>query len=307
MTWLYRWLSISPLFFPLYLVRFEVAGIPTTLLEVLIAVTALWWMVDRMRGFSLGRFLLMMKQQGLRNPLYPVGLFAVAATLSLLIVPDTIVDITGETLYAARSAQGIWKGWIVAPLIYFFMLWSTPKTFEFCRSNLMALTFSGVGLSFFALQQMISGDYMTLDGRASGLFESANYLALYLGPVLLGTVLFALEEWRENSRLQKLFFIVASLLMALAFWGTRSYAAFLAMGAGFLFYAFTHPGISSRRKGRACVLALFVSGIFLVSQMNTLKFQQFLDFGGRTSSSIRIEVYTIAGKLIQAHPILGVG
>ncbi|KKT75913.1 MAG: hypothetical protein UW70_C0026G0001, partial [Candidatus Peregrinibacteria bacterium GW2011_GWA2_44_7] len=165
MTWLYRWLSISPLFFPLYLVRFEVAGIPTTLLEVLIAVTALWWMVDRMRGFSLGRFLLMMKQQGLRNPLYPVGLFAVAATLSLLIVPDTIVDITGETLYAARSAQGIWKGWIVAPLIYFFMLWSTPKTFEFWRSNLMALTFSGVGLSFFALQQMISGDYMTLDGR----------------------------------------------------------------------------------------------------------------------------------------------
>ena len=43
------------------------------------------------------------------------------------------------------------------------------------------------------------------------------------------------------------------------------------------------------------------------SQADTEKFKQFFDFTNRSSSGVRVQIYTIAWDLIKQHPILGIG
>lgn len=304
---LYRqWLSWLPLFFPLYLVRWEVGGVPSTLLEGVMGVTALWGLFF-VRPRSAWVWFKREIHAWKTRPTVWVILFVVAATISMLRVPPTMLTVDGEMAMTARVAQGIWKGWIVMPAFYFFMLQAIPKPVLWWQRTWVALGLSGIVLSGLAVYQMITGDYLTTDGRASGPFESANYLALYLGPVLLGAVIHALEsltvrKWKSGTLCG-----LATLFMAVAFWGTQSYAAFIAFGAGLGVYALLHPRILSRHKlifiGVAGLVAI---GLFL-SQLNTEKFQEFLDFENRTSSSVRVEVYTIAITLIREHPIAGIG
>ena len=211
------------------------------------------------------------------------------------------LDINGDLVESARMAQGIWKGWMVMPLLYFFMIFVIEKEINWWSRVFMALAVSGLGLSFWAIFQMVTGDFSTWDGRASGPFESANYLSLYLAPILGMAFIQWSRQWRHFG------WGVVSLVLATGLWGTESYAAFIAVAAGVAFFILLNPHFTRRQK-----TAFFVSGAVTVSfliglQWNTPKFQQFLDFSNRTSSSVRVEVYTIARELIHRHPLLGIG
>jgi len=302
------WLSFLPLFFPLYLVRFEVGGVPTTLLEILVGLTALF----SLTFLRCGKIKIWVKDQlgiGWKNPLWFVCLFLIAATISVLIVPKETLDIDGNVVQTARVAQGIWKAWIFMPLVYFGMIYVIPRDKAWWTRTLQMLGFSGLILAFWALWQMITGHYVTMDGRASGPFVSANYLALYLGPIVFLGIILVIEHWRREKRISRLVFpqIIGLGLMLLALWGTQSYASFIALGAGLISYALGHPGISRNLKLKAGLLVIFFVMIFVGTQANTLKFKQFLNFEERTSSSVRIEVYKVALGLIKEHPILGIG
>lgn len=297
------WLSLLPLFFPLYLVRFDVGGVPTTLLEWVVGLTAVWGLVCH--G---GRDWLKTKfKRRLSNPLWPVLLFLLAATISVFIVPVQIQDITDEVIPARQIALGIWKGWIVMPIVYFLMVFTVSKDAAWWLRSKLALVFSGVALSLWALFQMGAGEYLTTDGRASGPFESANYLALYLAPIVLLAGVNAVESFRKRQISGTILGVLMVVILGLALWGTQSYASFLALAAGVVFYAFFHPDIPRRYKRWGIVGGVVVLVGFFLTQANTIKFKQFLDFEARSSSSVRIEVYEIATDLIREHPVLGIG
>ncbi len=292
------WLSFLPLLFPLYLVRLEILNIPTTLLEVVVGLVAFWGLVMFVRRKSTWRWLKEQWDEKWRSPLWPILLFLLAGTISMMIVPEITVRFDGDLEASARTAQGVWKGWIVMPLVFFFMMHLGKRDERWWQGVFMMLVMSGFGLSLWALYQMASGDYITPDGRASGPFESANYLALYLGPI----VLYALLNFRKS-----LFWILMSGMMVVAFAGTQSYAAFIALFAGLAFFLLAHSKIAFKKKAGGTILAVVLLAILFVTQMGTLKFQQFLDFENRTSSSVRVEIYTVATELVKEHPILGVG
>lgn len=314
------WLALLPLFFPLYLVRFEVGvpgfgSIPTTLLEVLVGATAtamagqavggVWRLGWRESGRIFFGFLAKIRADGWAGPLGPMLLFLIAAGVSMFFVPDQTIAIDGRVVESFRIAQGIWKGWIVMPIVYFLMVyWArlTPRDWLLSKH---ALLFSGLVLAGWGIVQAMSGEFKTWDGRASGPFESANYLALYLGPVVvlagLGRPLF-----------RTVLMVLGFLILAAGLYATKSYAAFIAVLAGFLFYRFFAMAAGGsahflKRRWQAIGMVALVGIALAAMQWNTPKFQQFLDFEGRSSSTVRLEVYQVAWAMIKENPVRGIG
>lgn len=312
MNFFRSWLAILPLFFPLYLVRFEVGipgfgVVPTTLLEVLMGVTAVWgiglWI---RRCVPIKAIFRRIQEEGWMSPARPILLFLIVSTVSMLLVPDQTIAIDGRVIESARIAQGIWKGWIVMPIVYFLMVyWAGFKEGEW-RVTSYALLGSGVGVAIWALVQMVTGEYRTWDGRASGPFESANYLSLYLGPLVVLALHQAICAFKKcPSVWGKAGSILGVMILALALYGTRSYAAFIAVFAGLVFYGWV--GLPARRRIQVA-LGLFTGlALLTATQWSTPKFQQFLDFEGRSSSTVRLEVYQVAWDMIKEHPVTGIG
>lgn len=301
------WVSLLPLIFPLYLVRFDVMGVPTTLLEVVVLLLAAWGVCRFVCEKNLFKWFKEQVALGQKSPLWPMVLFLVAATISMNIVPEMTLNIDDAPVWSERIAQGVWKGWILVPAIFFFMANALRERDNWWLRSFKALVFSGFGLSVWAVYQMLSGHYITIDGRASGPFVSANYLSLYLAPIVLAGGALTFKFFKEKNKKWAWGMLGMTVVMALALWGTESYASFIGLGAGAAFYLLFHPKISQKYKWWGIgMAALMVSG-FLVTQQGTQKFEQFLDFEGRTSSSVRIEVYEVALNLIKEAPVLGIG
>ncbi len=301
------WLSLLPLLFPLYLVRFEIAGVPTTLLEVVVLILVAWGLTQFVRERNCFKWFKYHVKQGQKSPLWPMVLFLVAATISMNIVPEITFNIDGVEIQSERIAQGVWKGWIVVPAMFFFMANAVRGKDKWWTRSFRALVVSGFGLSLWAIYQVVSGDFITIDARASGPFESANYLALYLAPVVLAGGALAVKFFYEKNKSWGWVLMAMTLVMAIALWGTQSYASFIALGVGTGFYLLLHPRISRKHKLWGLGFAATLVAVLLVTQQGTQKFDQFLDFEGRTSSSVRMEVYEISLNLIKEAPIVGVG
>ncbi len=295
------WLALLPLFFPLYLVRFEVGvpslgAVPTTLLEVLVWMTAVLG-IGIWAGYGFRGVWHRIWADGWSGPIGPVLLFLIAATFSMLLVPAD----------SARIAQGIWKGWIVMPLVYFAMVYGARFTHREWTISKYALLGSGAAVALGALLQMATGEYRTWDGRASGPFESANYLSLYLGPLVVLGVHQAKRTFQKCPSLWgKVISMVLVGILAVALYGTKSYAAFIAVLAGLAVYLF-FAEFSVKARWRLVLTGVGILALLLVTQWNSPKFQQFIDFEERSSSTVRLEVYRVAWAMIKEHPVAGIG
>ena len=101
--------------------------------------------------------------------------------MGVAVVPREALMVDGSAFPTVVKALGIFKGWILAPLLYFVMARSVFREKpSLVAWALRALLASGAILSLMAIKQVWLSDFLTPDGRASGPFESANYLALYL-------------------------------------------------------------------------------------------------------------------------------
>ena len=316
-----RLIALFPLLFPLYLFRGAFSGIPVTLPEVVLGVLFLFFLFQRYEFHA-------------RDwKLWPVFLFASAAALGVLIVfiggdSATPRMVDGTEFPAQMKALGILKGWILAPLLYFFMARTVFRDkASMIPLALRALLLSGVVLSLLALQQVWTGEYLTLDGRASGPFESANYLSLYLGPVVLYSVLAFKQSTKKRERV---FLAASGAICVLGLYFTYSYAAWLAVFAGLalavvLFFAGSpsvsgvsltrqsfgsSPSVSGKKKKVFWVTlgVLIVLGLGMVlSEIGSEKFTQFLEYSERSSTSVRLQVYEISLNLALQNPLPGIG
>lgn len=153
---------------PSYLVRFSIFGVPTTLLEILIYLSALLTLVSCIKYH-----VLCTKNLKKNNIWIPLILFLVAGIIGVLVSPDR------------RVALGQFKGFILDPILFFWVILSNIKTRDQVRSMLYVFIFSGIYVSALALWQKFAGQ-VTPDGRIIGLFGySPNYLAFYMVPLTL--------------------------------------------------------------------------------------------------------------------------
>jgi O-antigen ligase len=98
--------------------------------------------------------------------------------------------------------------------------------------------------------------------------------------------------------------------MAHALFFTKSYAAIIGVFGSLILYLF-YMVVKKRVKirniivGILLLLATFV--VIIATQINTSKFQQFLELRERSSSSVRLEIYEISWALIDENSMIGIG
>lgn len=313
-------LAIFPLFFPLYLWKVNLVWggfvVPFTVLELLtyfLFLPFLWLEIEEWRreGGIFGRLFFALKNcwrlgrgKWRERIFLPPVLLMAAAVSGLIFAPDL------------RLALGVFKGWLLAPLLYFVMISARLDDSRWLRITLHAYFLSAAVLACWALNQVVSGEYLTVDARASGPFKSANYLAMYLGPAAAVLAVLMFKKIAERKRgCGWEFLLLAAELVAIvaALYFAQSYAALIAVvaaGGVYLLLRYDRKTLWAFRGrlagGLAVAVAVLAIALYL-GQGQTYKFQDFLAFDRRSSSSVRLEIWTISWAFIRENPLLGIG
>lgn len=204
---------------PLYLLRATLGPLPTTFLELLIWAGFLGWFVGVMRRkHYIG---------GLKYFRAPIILLILAATLGLLIAPDT------------RAAAGLWKAYIVDPLLFFVMARSVIASHGAARYTLaLSMALSGAIISIFAIAQYFTAFGIALPAwvapdtrRVTAHYTSPNAIGLYLAPI---TILLCGWVFRKQTLLKRLGLLLMVALNLAAIYCTFSQGTWLGVGAGML-------------------------------------------------------------------------
>jgi len=168
-------LYLSIFLIPFYFIRFSSFDVKTNIFEVVVAVSFALFVIGEVNSLTIRKT-------------YPVSiwiyLFLLAAVIGTLLSPDKI------------HAIGIFKGWFLFPVILYILVIN-----NFSKENLAKLTiplylslmivsvwailqkFGYIGQLFYQVGDSSFNQYLA-EGRVFGPFESPNYLAMYLVPMI---------------------------------------------------------------------------------------------------------------------------
>jgi|GEM_PF-250138 len=319
-------LYLLPLIFPLYLVKFELRGIPFNVLEAAILLLFLgqmsvwfWKLVEGLRSDA--SFYL--RHWWFRNKVF-LGwsfVFLVISMIAVIIVPESQLQIDGISVFESKKiALGILKGWIILPYLYFTMLWFGAREKKGLFISLYAYIFSALPLVIWAYYQYISGDFITMDARASGPFVNANYLAMYLAPAVCALWILIVRGIVLGFKLPR--FLIGVFLAAfysVALLMTQSYGAMLAVMFSLFLFFISALRLHKRfqrleeldllKKISYFLGAFAVIGVLsaVVLFAPTQKWKLFTEFQQRSSNSVRLQVYRVSEVFLEESPWLGIG
>lgn len=274
---------------PLYLVRFQILGMPSNLLEILIGLGFLIWIcVDyrkilrELRGFPY---------------LFPVALLLGGLILSALV---------GDNL---RVSTGIIRGWFVFPLLFALMVRGGVNNEKDRLDFLQIFYWSAAAVSVIALMYFLYG-YLTYDGRLRAFWQSPNHLAMYIAPgVILGFwKIFCKTKSRERK--QKSINVIATItgliLMLLTLYLTYSYAAWIAVIIGILTVViFGNKKKSKMVRWTVCLMMILVA--IFIFQAKKSKFSDLVHLNERSSLASRVMIWESSLRIIQDNWLFGIG
>ena len=291
---------------PLYLVRFEIFSIPTTVLELLIYILFISWFITSLQSKKL---------QSTTYNLWIIPIFLILMGISLA----TIFS------FDLRVSAGIWKTWFIDPVLFFIVLISVIKTNKQIKRIFYSLFLSGTIVSIVALIYLILGKLDSL-GRLQAFYDSPNYLAMYLAPALIisagyclftflassgearsGTgprsfaknetnILFSLTTSKKAIASAFILLSTACLLLAIVF--TKSFGVWLgiiaALGISLFIWLF-----KIKRKLAWIILFVAVIGIAILGC--------FAIQHRASSLGARLIIWEKAIQIYKNNPILGIG
>lgn len=194
-------LSIASL--PWYVIRFNVANIPLTLVEVIAWLSIGLWVMLR----------LLRRQSWHFKPIprwtWLAIVWLVAAAVGVLISPDI------------KAALGIFKAYFVLPVMFAAMLYHLIDTPKKLYLVLCALVISALQIAILCLTQWGFNwpDFAHQElaqGRSSAVFNSANAVGLAVGPVIAIISAFLLfKRPLSKQRLAGGWLVVCCLLLGL--------------------------------------------------------------------------------------------
>lgn len=280
------------LLLPLYLVRANVFGIPTTALEVGIYILSIIWFI---KNYRLGLFNKTISRI-LSDRLLLAGIF-------LLLAGAIISTVLSSDL---KTSAGILKGWFFDPFLFFLILIPIVDSVKKRINVLKAISVSGLLIAIISLfywYGFLSGG-VSYDFRLHGFYTSPNYLAMYLAVPFIIAIWF---HFRASGR-EKYFWLGAALVMAIPIYLTYSYAAWIAIFFSVFAMAYSLlKGLSLAKKSfllAACFLA-FV--LLAASQAGTAKFENLKNLSYRSSTNSRLMIWRAAWMIGKDNPVFGIG
>jgi len=296
---------------PLYIVRFRIFGIPTTLLEILIIIIFLIFLLEKFinKNFSLLKVL-------------PATSFDLPI---LCLASSAFIGLFVNSQFG--NGLGIFKAYFLEPIIFYYI---TVETFA-KEKNIFPLIFSlvitSIWLSALAGLQITTGHFSLAPwelahGRVTAVYNSANSLGLFLGPVfslLLGLTLFIDNKSLDNNNQNQhypivLFFAIVIFIIGLVLIMTQSRGAlFAALSASlFIFYYHWFKSSGIWRFIVKTAIALFLTGLivafgFLIIRDDLTPPINQAGYIGYDTLRIRLYLWKGTFGLLQDRPFFGAG
>ncbi len=210
------------------------------------------------------------------------------------------IGLTLSTLFSSDifTSAGIWKGWFLVPMLFFLVLIDSLKSKKEIRNIIIALVFSGAVVASIALCYWLDND-LTYDGRLKGFYLSANFLAMYLSPILILS-LYLFSCFKKG--ILRTLLLIASALMFFVIYLTYSYGALLGLLGAFVFLFFAQI---KKRKLLSLLLLLLIVLAFAF-QLGSYKFKGFADFSYPSIKS-RLVIWQSAWAILKDQPLIGIG
>jgi O-antigen ligase len=283
-----RWaLAVTTACMPLYVVRYHIGPIPTTLLETLILIT--------IALYAAGRFQTRMWQPARTSLEIPIALLLIAGVVGIAISPDHV------------GALGIYRAYFIEPLVLFYMAIDLLRTPQQFRTLLLGFA---IGSTIFALMNLgvwaialASGKAIHTGSAPEALYTSPNAVAMFLEPPLAiaaGFALYADDRRDRQVALACLPILMAAMVFTLSRAGLLTLAVLVVVAVG---------TIASRRMKvgllfGAIVGAIAVSQIPYVRQRLTRQLDP--SYGGNTFEG-RLQIWSDTIHMLRDHPVLGAG
>ena len=269
---------------PLYVVRWHVGPLPTTLLENLIVLTAGLYVLTLLRHHEpLPR----------RTPYdIPVLVFLVAGVIGIFVAPDH------------RAALGEFRAFLLEPIAIFYVATAVLRSAADFRPILVA---GAISASAFSLIVVVTFGSVLVAGQlhpsgAPGVFGiNPNAVALYLEPiaaVALGFVLFASGRTSRWMALATLAFVLPALVC------TLSRGALL---AGAVLAVVAILSVRNVRLRLGLLVAALAGGLTL-SQVPFIaaRLAHQLDPHYATLA-LRLTIWKVTLRMLADHPLFGAG
>jgi len=295
---------------PLYLVRFSIFNIPTTVLELMIYALFVVWLMK-------------VKRTGIKETIARIR--GIILPIILILIGVSVATVFSWDL---RTSAGIWKAWFVDPILFFIVIVSVIKNGEQIKKIFYSLIFSGFVVSVISLIYLIQGK-LDASGRLQAFYTSPNYLAMYLAPVFIITFWLSIVLRKdylpedtgrrpsetspsfspELGRLRRppcplglrMVFLVSNLFLIVVLLLTKSFGAWLGIIAGLVFSLVVYLSKSKNKKiiwGIIfCLLAIVL--IFGFLKINSIQ--------GKLSLNSRLEIWQRAWQVFKIYPIVGIG
>jgi len=275
---------------PFYVFRFDIVGIRTNLLEVVVVLAFAFVAIDTTfteRKFKFGS--------------YGPYVFLLLSVLATTYAHDN------------EKAVGILKGWFFVPVMYYLVVINLFRGKEKVIKLLSFLAVPTLLLSVWAILQHFGivtklfyqvgnadlDQYLTAPIRAFGPFDSPNSLAMFLAPVIC-LLLIPINSIKKLAWRILSFISLAIPLSALYF--TTSRASFLAL----LFAVFVFALIGYIKTRKVALMALSI--IFLLGVGLGLFLSISTNDPGRTASNtVRTRIYHYSIELAGQNWLKGVG
>lgn len=271
-------LTTAVAFLPLYYIRFTILELPTNVIEVLVIIAFVAALFSDQQPKPIKTQLVL-----------GVVLLLLGTGLGVILADDT------------RTALGIFKGWFIIPTLF---SWSVWKLFDrkSINSLFQAAVFSVLLVSVYAILQWAG--YVPLiahqnfggnlnqyieQGRALGFFESPNYLAMYLIPLLAVSVAYV---WDRTRSILAVAVLAAPAVIAVYLSGSRAGLLSLAIAA-----------IISLLWRRSVKMVLIVVAVTIaavsVVALTTPK--------ENTGDQARLFIWRESTKMVIEEPLTGIG
>lgn len=269
-------LSLLPALTPLYLIRYQIFGLPTTLLELIIFITILFAFLHHRKKLLLQIFTDNTK----------------ILWLSALLIGAIAIFTAPNSL----SAFGLFRAYLLAPIFLYFIYkfhFPTEKLPEL-KQNLYFLT---LFLVAFALFQVLTGNNLPapwdFELRATSIFPYPNALGLFLSPIFI----FSFFDFLQT---QRKFFLFITIISAFGIFLAQSEGAIFGLVTS-LFITLLISKSPTKTKFLGLISFSVISFIALISPLrNKILFLE-------NSGQVRLSQWSETWSMLQDHFLFGSG
>lgn len=278
---------------PLYVVRFFLGPLPSTLVEGMILILVAVWAISKSRSGGWSEYgVFLTKNAANKIALVCMGLFVVSGTVSVFVSPSPI------------AAIGLWRAYFVEPLLFFFIAADLLRSHTVARGIIASAVLSAISIAWIAIAQRITGYGIPVEwvseARVTSLYPYPNAVGLYVAPLVPFAIALFLSA---RSRMLRAAYGVATPVLLVAIFFAQTEAALGALAISIFLFAFLWSARS--RLVAYSIAALVIVGLVVSpTTVSFLKTKLLLkDWSGKVRRGMWIET----SAMIKDRWVLGVG